>query len=259
MSDPVATDAAVEVMPFLAGAEYLDCLAALHARLAPARYLEIGVWHGDSLARAGCDSIAVDPEFDLTVDALSNKPSCHFYRETSDSFFALRDPVAILGGPVDLAFLDGLHRFEALLRDFANAERVCHGQSVIVLHDCLPIDPRVAHRSADPALRQDAVVPGWWAGDVWKVPVLLRRHRPDLRLLTLDAPPTGLVLVTGLDPASRTINDRYTMMVEEMMETDLTQFGASRLFELSRPQPTSLLEDPDALRVALSGEARGRA
>lgn len=247
------------MMPFLEGAEYLDCLAALQAALAPARYLEIGVWHGDSLARAGCDSLAIDPEFDLAVDVLSNKPACHFYRETSDAFFARRDAVAILGGPVDLAFLDGLHHFDALLRDVANAERVCHGESVIVLHDCLPIDPRVAHRSNDPALREEAVVPGWWAGDVWKVPVLLRRHRPDLRLLTLDAPPTGLVLVTGLDPASRIINERYAMMVDEMMETDLAQFGTARLFELSQPRPTALLDDPDRLRAALFGHAEGRA
>lgn len=255
--EPDPPPRAVEVMPFHQGAEYLDCLARLHEILAPRRYLEIGVWHGDSLARATCVSLAVDPDFDLQVDVLSNKPACHFYRETSDAFFATTDPVAILGGAVDLAFLDGLHRFETLLRDFANAERICHRQSVIALHDCLPVDPRVTNRSDDPALRAEAVVPGWWAGDVWKVPVLLRRYRPDLRLLTLDAPPTGLVLITGLDPANRVINEHYATMVEELMETDLAEFGTSRLFDLSAARPTRLLDDANALREALFGERRG--
>jgi hypothetical protein len=35
---------------------------------------------------------------------------------------------------------------------------------------------------------------------VWKVVVWLRRHRPDLRVATLDVGPTGLAVVTGLDP-----------------------------------------------------------
>ena len=39
-----------------------------------------------------------------------------------------------------------------------------------------------------------------WSGDVWKVVVWLRRHRPDLRITTLDVAPTGLAVVTGLDP-----------------------------------------------------------
>lgn len=243
--------AAPEVMAFHRGAEYLECLALLHRALEPRRYLEIGVWRGESLALASAETIAVDPDLLLDRDVLAGKPACHFFSCTSDEFFLRRDPKAILGGAVDLAFLDGMHRFEYLLRDFMNAERVCHAQSVIVLHDCLPIDPRVTNRDQNPELRRDAIVPGWWAGDVWKVPVLLKRHRPDLRLLVLDAPPTGLVLVSGLDPSSGVLDRHYGAMADSMMDADLASFGTARLFDLLEPRSTAILDDPAALRAAL--------
>lgn len=245
------SDAAPEIMPFHRGAGYIECLARLHRILAPRRYLEIGVWQGESLELATAETIAVDPDFKLDRDVLAGKPACHLFSCTSDDFFARRDPLAILDGPVDFAFLDGMHRFEFLLRDFINAERVCHPGSVIALHDCLPIDPRITNRDQNADLRRDAVVPGWWAGDVWKVPVLLRRLRPDLRLLAFDAPPTGLVLVTGLDPVSQSLDDNYAEMTRSMMETDLADFGTARLFEQLAPRPTALIDDPAALRAAL--------
>ncbi|MEE3501607.1 class I SAM-dependent methyltransferase [Acidiphilium acidophilum] len=240
-----------EVMPFHAGLEYFDCLSRLHTALAPSRYLEIGVWRGESLQRANAASIAVDPHFLIDRDITGTKPACHLFQCGSDEFFATHDPLAILGGPIDLAFLDGMHYFEYLLRDVANTERACHPRSAIVLHDCLPIDALITPRDQSEHLRRDAIVPGWWAGDVWKVPVLLRRFRPDLRMIAFDAPPTGLIVITGLDPANTSLNENYAAMVDAMMHVELADFGTRRLFDLLDPHPTALLDDPDALRAAL--------
>jgi hypothetical protein len=44
---------------------------------------------------------------------------------------------------------------------------------------------------------------GWWTGDVWRAALLLKRRRPDLQITTVDAFPTGLVLITNVDPSSR--------------------------------------------------------
>lgn len=241
-----------EVMPFHQGTDYLGCLSLLHQALAPTRYLEIGVWQGESLARARCASIAVDPAFQLTFNVLEGKPECHFFQTASDDFFASHDPGAILRGPIDLAFLDGLHQFDALLRDFANTERFCGPGSVIVLHDCLPIDPLIANRAQDEHLRAEAVVPGWWAGDVWKTFVILKHARPDLRILALDSPPTGLVLISNLDPANRILANRHETLAAEMMPLDLAEYGPRYLFDLAAIHSTALLADPAALRAALA-------
>jgi hypothetical protein len=250
-------DRAIAVMPYHAGMEYFDCLSRLHDVLAPARYLEIGVWRGESLALSRAASIAIDPHFLIDRNIMEGKPSCHLFQTGSDAFFATEDPVTTLGGPIDLAFLDGMHNFEFLLRDFANTERVCHPGSAIVLHDCLPIDPRITHREQNEHHRVDAVVPGWWAGDVWKVPVLLKRFRPDLTMTAFDAPPTGLIVITGLDPANRSLNEHYQTMVDAMMAVDLASYGTARLFDLLAPHPTRLLDDPAALRATLfPGERR---
>ncbi|MGC9270608.1 class I SAM-dependent methyltransferase [Acidiphilium sp.] len=246
----IATDP-VEVMPYHAGMEYFDCLSRLHTALAPQRYLEVGVWRGESLALAHAASIAIDPHFRLDRNVMAGKSACHLFQCESDAFFAAQDPVALLGGPIDVAFLDGMHRFEFLLRDFANAERVCHPGGAIVLHDCLPIDPRITNRDQSEDLRRDAVVPGWWAGDVWKVPVLLKQFRPDLRMVAFDAPPTGLIVITNLDAANCTLNLAYDAMVDAMMTVDLADYGTRRLFDLLAPHSTALFDHPQALRAAL--------
>lgn len=237
----------VVTLPFLNGAEYFDCLRMIHKALRPQRYLEIGVYQGESLACATCESIAIDVDFVQGHDALNNKPACHFYRMPSDEFFIRHDAIDILKGPLDLAFLDGMHLHEFLLRDFANTERVCRPDSVIMLHDCLPIDPRITHRSMDPIHRQEAVVPGWWTGDVWKTLVILKRHRPDLRFIALDAHPTGLVLISRLDPGNTRLSEQYDALVDEADGLDLQIFGVDQLFALADVRSTSMLENPAEL------------
>ncbi|MEJ7719274.1 MAG: hypothetical protein WKF58_01960 [Ilumatobacteraceae bacterium] len=64
-------------------------LAALHRKLAPRTYLEIGVSDGRSLTLSRARSIGVDPAFKVTA------PVCcdlELVRATSDEFFAERRP-----------------------------------------------------------------------------------------------------------------------------------------------------------------------
>jgi len=51
----------IEIMPFNPGADHFECLTDIHAAFEPSRYLEIGVWKGEALARAQCPAIAIDP------------------------------------------------------------------------------------------------------------------------------------------------------------------------------------------------------
>ncbi len=241
------------------GQGYLQVLERLHRGLQPRTYLEIGTATGTSLAFADCASLAVDPGFTLDQEVVGRKPRCLFFQEDSDGFFAREDAAALLGRPVDLAFLDGMHEFEFLLRDFMNTERAAAADSVIVMHDCLPTDSHVARR--DPADRRHEALaphPGWWAGDVWKAAAILQATRPDLTIRAVDAPPTGLIVVTDLDPSSTVLQEGYAAAVEGWRGRELVQADAER-FRAGLPAlPSAVLMDDDGLASAFPRAAAWR-
>lgn len=193
------------------GPGYHHWLAHLHRVLAPAVYLEIGVMHGWSMSHAAprTRAIGVDPHPQLKT---ARRDHWRLYETTSDAFFAsgaLARETA--DAPLGLVFLDGLHTFEQTLRDFANAERFARPGTVVCIHDCLPLDAGTATR------RQQT---GFWSGDVWKIVPILRRWRPDLALVVVPTAPTGLALVTGLDPSSRALDAAYDEAVAAHMDLD---------------------------------------
>ncbi|MER9313399.1 class I SAM-dependent methyltransferase [Mesorhizobium australicum] len=193
------------------GVFYTKLIEIIGTSLNPKAYFEIGTDAGVSLKAMKCASLAVDPQFQLTENVIGSKPSLHMFQIPSDDFFRDHSPIDYLKRPIELAFLDGMHRFEYLLRDFANTERYCRRNSVILLHDCLPTTIEMISR---------VHTHGAWAGDVWKVLPALRKYRPDLHITYLDCPPTGLVAITNLDPNSLTISDGYFSIAREFMGVD---------------------------------------
>lgn len=219
-------------MDTLVGENYLNYLQKIHEKMNPRSYFEIGTRSGDSLALAKCASIAVDPEFAISSDVIGTKPFCMFFQQTSDDFFLHHDPFRLLGGSIDFAFLDGLHLFEVLLRDFINTEKYCRSDSVIAMHDCVPTDIYVAERKDDPERRKEmGSEPTWWTGDVWKLIPILRRWRPDISLITLDCWPSGLLLATNLDSGSTSLANYYNDIMAEFIDITLAQYGIRRLFD----------------------------
>lgn len=194
---------------------YYGLLRRAHEIVKPERYLEIGVHEGHSLSfvQPGTQVVGVDPE--PKVD--SPPDNTVIVAATSDDFFADPALVGLLGGPIDLAFVDGLHLHEQTLRDVANVERHSHPDGIIMIHDCLPIDAKTAARD------RTTVV---WSGDVWKVVVALRRHRPDLTVTTVDVEPTGLAIVSGLDPDNTVLHDDYDAIIEELASLEFDDLEA---------------------------------
>lgn len=185
-----------------------DVLERLHERLQPRGYLEIGVWVGDSLRLSRTRTVAVDP-----VDRLTEPPphaDLHLVTDTSDDFFAGPDPVGHLPA-VDLAFIDGMHLVEFVLRDLTNLERHSHPGTVVLLDDVFPRN--VEEASRDRTTRD-------WTGDVFRIQEVLARHRPDLTCVPLDTQPTGTMLVLGLDRANTVLGSGYEEIVAETIGPD---------------------------------------
>jgi hypothetical protein len=219
------------------------------SQLKPARnYLEIGVHNGSTIQFIDCPTIGVDPKFVLKYQPVGNKPVCHLYQMTSDDFFRDHDPRKIFGSPVDLAFLDGLHLFEFLLRDFINTERVSSKDSIILMDDCLPRNLEMAERDHQPDLRKNKEFAGWWTGDVWKVVNVLREYRPDLRLMPVDVVPTGSIVVTNLDPTSTVLSDRYDEIMSRFLNLALTEESFEAHWATNAPMPAN--DSLSALRKA---------
>ena len=159
---------------------------------------------------------------------------------TSDTFFESYSPTTLLNGPLDIVFLDGMHLYEFLLRDFIHVERHCRRNSVVLLHDCLPPDANVARRGIhDTTLRAQSLYPNWWAGDVWKAALIIRKLRPELKMYAFDAPPTGLVAITNLDPASNILERAYYDAVAEYRDLTLGTFGTDAYLKLFEPRKFS--------------------
>ena len=202
--------------PFFRGLVYLEFLPQLCRLRGVRTYLEIGVHFGHLMTKIACEAaVGVDPNFIIDTNVAAGKRRLSLHQTTSDDFFATQDLRALLGADVDLSFLDGLHQYEFLLRDFMNAEAASHPGALIVMHDCMPLTAEMTSRRSDATRRDPSPFDKMWTGDVWKIVPILARHRPDLRITLVDSAPTGLVCVSGLDPASRVLRDGYDAILAE--------------------------------------------
>jgi hypothetical protein len=241
------TETKSEAFIELKGLFYQTFLKRVHEIVNPTTYFEIGTLNGETLKLASCASISVDPHYQIASDVLGKKPAMHFYQVGSDEFFATQNPKSIFGREVDLAFLDGMHLFEFLLRDFTNIEKYCKRDSIVILHDCIPGDEYIATRSPWDPKRQKSVHAGYWTGDVWKILPALKHWRPDLRIVVVDAPPTGLVMITNLDRGNTVLDLNYQAILDGYLNLDLGAYGVARLHQECAVTSTEVLQTMDDL------------
>jgi hypothetical protein len=209
---------------------YQRFLSQVHQRVRPRTYLEIGIRNGESLALCSCPSVAIDPAYSITAEL---RAPVSLFRTTSDAYFSRPDPLAPTGNvPFDLAFIDGLHIFEFALRDFIHAERYASNRGVIIFDDVLP-------RRVDEAARIRHTK--GWTGDVYPMLGVFAKYRPDLAVITVGTQPTGLLMITGLDPTNTTLADHYAEILLEFRHADPQPVPAQILDRLTVAHPDKVL------------------
>jgi Methyltransferase domain len=189
--------------------EYVTLIGRIQRHVVPRTYLEVGVASGRTLALVapGTVAVGVDPEPHIKF-ALGAESKV--FEKTSDAFFEEEDVRSLMGGrDIDLAFIDGMHRFEFALRDFINIERLASKTTAVLIHDCLPIDEVSARRERETR---------FWTGDVWKLIVCLKENRPDISVTVVDAAPSGLGVIRNLDPGSTVLSERLEELVDRYMD-----------------------------------------
>ena len=158
--------------------DYYNLLELLHKEFKPKKYLEVGIRNGDSLSLADGNTfcIGIDPAYHIKA-ALSD--NTYVFKMTSDAFFEKYSENGCLASHIDMAFIDGMHLFEYVLRDFINIEKRCASKdSFIVLHDTVPRDKVTSERNR---------TTNFWTGDVFKIILILKKYRPDLKIYNADA------------------------------------------------------------------------
>jgi hypothetical protein len=176
------------------GPNYYEVLRWLHEELKPPSYLEIGVFRGRSL------SLAMPPTIALGIDPCP-KVDHHWQTQTqvvpmtSSEFFSGHSLAEFFRADCfSLALVDGLHQFEHAIDDIFNLEVYAQPDSVIAVHDTIPLDERTAARTP----RTE-----FYTGDVWKVVPFLKQFRPDLEIVTVRTGPSGLTLIRRLSTSRK--------------------------------------------------------
>ena len=143
----------------------------------------------------------VDPAFAFDTSKVVNELT-RCFPQTSDAFFASERAFQAY----DVIFIDGMHTFEQVVRDFSNGILRTHQRSVIILDDTVPDDVYSAlpDSSATTRLRRAAGVSDLsWHGDVFKVVFYLHDFWPSLNYRTIVGSGNPQTLVWRSNQADR--------------------------------------------------------
>ena len=152
------------------------------------RYLEIGVANGETFLAVKADyKVAVDPRFNLDISSLGPETlDCQFIEVTSDEYFAARSK---RDKKFHVIYLDGLHTFEQILRDFTNALLFLEDDGIIVIDDVAPTSYAAGlPDEGDAVLIKKATndSDNSWMGDVYKLVYFIDTFFPSMHLRTVS-------------------------------------------------------------------------
>lgn len=157
-------------------------------------YVEIGVSAGVTFNSVDVPyKYGVDPNFVFDTAPFSTD-DIKFFWMYSDNFFSnIKKPNSF-----DLFFIDGLHTFPQVLRDFCNALTFSHEKTVFLIDDVMPNDVYSSFPDqADTAyFRSEAgIADQSWHGDVYKLIFFIHDFYPSLCYNTISGSGNSQTLI----------------------------------------------------------------
>ena len=189
--------------------------------------------------------VAVDPNFRFDTQPFQ-KEGVEFNSITSDQYFIQKGHEE----KFDIMFLDGLHTFRQIFRDFCNSLLCAMDNTVWLIDDVMPLDAYTAHPDQGQArnLRERAGLPVGvgWHGDVFKVVFAIHDFFPMLQYVTLTEKNGQLLIWKPAKPKyeppvfnSLEAIERMTffdlMAHENVLRLTKEQHGLSVFAETKRP------------------------
>ena len=182
-----------------------------HPRGTNLSYLEIGT--GDNQTFNSIPIInktGVDPDLGGNV------------RLTSDDFFKFKDYISSQNKKFDLIFIDGLHTYEQVKKDFINSSKVINDGGIIILDDMIPRNWKEQHTHP---------IQSNWTGDVWKLLFDLKK---------LDGIFYKIILI---DNGQCVIFPRGIKLTEEFMLNDIKTKNFEYLYNNLKDLPVIELKE----------------
>lgn len=209
------------------GMDYYEFLNRIHGRYIFNDYFEIGSRDGKSLRFSNSPSIAIDPFFQLKSDFLGNKDYTLLFQEKSEEFFKN----TIKQFPhlsCEFAFIDGLHLFEAALRDFVNLNSIAKSNALFLFHDCLPWNYEMTTRDYH-SLAKNAP----WTGDIWKlIPIFLDAGMSNEMCVIPSAPSGILAVINPKKNSLRKLEEHFKAIESQWKNISLEQYGLNEYYRL---------------------------
>ena len=180
--------------------------------------------------------MGIDPAFEITNGFSA---PVRIFREESDAVFQNVERAQRLQlNQTDLAFIDGMHLAEYVVRDFINVERFCAPGCVAIIDDVYPEQQEMAER--DRTFNA-------WCGDVYKIIPILKQYRPDLdvRVYEAFAGPyrKGVALISGLTPDNTALSDNLGEIEAAIARGEYAVNSIDALTDLLPVHPVEEIED----------------
>ncbi len=153
------------------------------------------------------NKVGVDPNRGGTIKTTSDE----FFLSNKDKF--------------DVIYIDGLHTYEQVHKDVANAMRFLKPGGSVVLHDLLPHDWVEAH--------VPRIAMGSWTGDVWKVAFeLAQTPGVEFKIVKVDNG-VGVFRITSGSPtladrASELGQAQFSYLYENIAKLPLIEWDEAR-------------------------------